>query len=111
MSTNKEIDPQIILQLYEKGIVSGETVLGAFGIDLAQEIKRKESDIVLNIPHVKPFINTIERKQIRIENARRNLEAILKGVTNTNIINSNLMSLMIQKASENLEIMSEVKDI
>ena len=101
---------QFLMQLYEKGLLSGETVLKLSGFDPNQEIDRKKSDSIQC--NTKGSLNSsreysdIEIKQIRIEQARRNVEALGK-IMNSLTEKDSVMS----DIKANIKIMNEVSKL
>jgi len=111
-----DISRDTAISLYEKGIVSAQTVLEAFDLDVDQEIKRKQEDAAFNIPANARVCNNLNRQNARIENARRNVEALLKAIlpnsyTTDDADLKKLKSKMITEVYNNLAIMAEVKDL
>ena len=102
---------EFILQLYDKGLLSSKTALKEFDFDIDQEIKSKKEEVISLVqPNQKRDVGN------KIEQARRNFEALLKGIFGGRFDTegsdvAKLRSAMIAKAYENMAIMSEVKDI
>jgi len=100
------------MQLYERGLLSAETVLDVFGFDESQEIKRKEGDSV-DAKMIQKHLgvrnyNETDIKQMRIEQARRNVEALGKLTSFENGVKKETIQKSIEK---NIKIMDEVEKI
>ena len=97
------------MQLYEKGLLSPKTVLDVFGFDDTQEIDRKKDCADGNLSLKTRDYNDTDIKQMRIEQARRNMEALGKILTcPTNCIDTDKISKAIIR---NMNIMDEVSKI
>ena len=94
------------MQLYQQGLLSAETVLDVYGFDPNQEISRKKENVVdlKNRNNSLREYSDIEVKQIRIEQARRNVEAMVKLLPR---MDKELTPYLLS----NLKIMNEVEKI
>jgi len=106
---------QTTIQLYEKGLLSDQSLLDILGFDSDEEIKRKKYDIkkpslqeLGSATYKKDYIDI---KTIRIENARRNVEAILRFNTNSWTEDKEFFKKLKVSAENNLKIMDEVGSI
>ena len=98
------------IQLYERGLISAKTVLEAYGFDANQEIEKRKGDAVQVPPsshqgyrQESPF--TIQ--QARIEQARRNFEALSK----SRDYDGKLTKAVTASVEKNIKIMNEVADL
>jgi hypothetical protein len=72
-----------VLQLYEKSLISGKTVVEMFGFDPDEEVKRKENDLAKVVPEslgtLKPIVrDTNQVLATKVEHSRRNVEILLR---------------------------------
>ena len=91
----KEADSSIILKLLDYQVITTEEVKKYFfpnGMESS------------SIADYKPTC-------VRVEQARRNAEILLKAILSPNISNSGIEKLIKKELESNLEIMKEVKDI
>ena len=107
-----KITHQEAIILYERGLISAKTVLEAYNFDADQEIKRKEDDITQihpqNLGHKKESPLMIQ--STRIEQARRNVEALSK-MCGWEKIWEKTGDLLIASIKTNIKVMDEVVDI
>ena len=106
------IDRTQMMQLYEKGLLSGKTLLGNFGFDPDQEIKRKQKDAIMLSQNDggQSQRDKIQVISSRIEQARRNVEVILRAINSFTEDKGPRKSLE-EVLTVNLEIMKETKNI
>jgi len=97
----------MIMQLFEKGLLSRETVLVALGYNPEQEkVKQNiEAKECLSQNRSQPSSNDV--LSMKIEHARRNVEVLCRVIT---IVDDKSKFLALQIFNDNLDILSEVKN-
>ena len=112
-------EKQHVLWLYEKGVISERTLSDNFGVDWEEEKKRKKEEFE---GFVKSKLLThsssdsrddMERKSNRIEQARRNVEALTKlfNSADNSENGSNFAKKIMESIMGYLPIMDKVKDL
>ena len=106
---------QQTIMLFEKGLISAQAVLDAFGFDPKQEMIRKKSDAVeFNSDNtIQNYKEQDHRIMLnRIESARRNVEVVAKTVLSfTGEGGKDIQKLMLEVLMSNLKIMNETENI
>ncbi|MFA7219166.1 MAG: hypothetical protein WC119_01430 [Synergistaceae bacterium] len=103
-------DKELALDLYNQGVISRQKLAEEFGIDWEEEKKRIKEEIQLfPNPHFNNQRAEFDRKQIRIEQARRNVEALGKlwHISENNQAADKVTASIL----ENIDIMNEVKEL
>jgi len=105
----KKTNREEAMYLYEKGLVSAKTVLEAYDFDADQEIAKKKTDNV----QIHPGLggprqeSSMMIKSNRIEQARRNVEAL----TRMREWGADLKNIITDSMKKNIEVMNEVTDL
>lgn len=110
---------QTAMQLFDKGVISKQTLVENCSINWEIENKRmaEEKNLgIQNIPFNKKNYNSTEKLQIKIEQARRNTEVLVKFLYNCPDLEDSyklgdLRLKTISSIGKNIDIMGEVKDI
>ena len=100
---------QFCMQLYERGLLSGTSMLDIVGFDSDQEIKRFKEDVVQFADtnkngSSKRSESELTVKLARIENARRNVEALSR-------LREWDDELVLESIKKNIKVMDEVSEI
>ena len=103
------------INLYEKGVISSETLLDIIGFDSAEEHKRfKEEDTVkLNPSRTKTPKSYGDDHYIelqRIEQARRNIESTAR-ISNIFLEDEEILATIKETIKTNVAIMNEVENL
>jgi len=102
------------IQLYEKGLLSGETLLEIVGFDPKEESKRKENDKQEDpSKYARSFKkDPIDILSCRIEQARRNIECLIKSCNLYSLDGWQEVSSLAKEAfKDNIVILKETKNI
>lgn len=96
------------IQLYEKSLLSGETLLDIVGFDSTQEVARQKTDVMHAGPYLQPTptFSDIQKQEIRMEQARRNAEVLGRFMVCEQIPNADRIKIL-NAMMKNVAIMEE----